>query len=143
MKPGASHAPSGKVDDLRLGDGQAERGDQLKAEIFVLDAVGEIDAVRQRADMRLDDMGRRGRAMRHMPFVIPVEQCGFFLRAGKRYPELLIGADAERIARKIVDGVGDFLVGRCPGVERPRFAGVHALGQELKCANAVAADRRE
>ena len=35
------------------------------------------------ADLRLDDVRSRGRAVRHVPFVLPVEERRLFLRPAK------------------------------------------------------------
>ena len=111
--------------------------------MLVLDAVGEIDAVRQRADLRLDDMGGRGRTVRHVPFVLPVEQRRFFLRAGKRDAEFLVGADAERIAREVANHRRNLLVVHGAAIDRACAGRRHSFGKELQRTDAVAADRRK
>jgi hypothetical protein len=59
-------------------------------------------------------MGGRGRAVRHLPFAVPVQQGGFFLRSRKRNPKLLILADAERTSREVADdfAISSSLTGR-------------------------------
>ena len=99
--------------------------------MLVLDAVGEIDAVRQGADLRLDDMGGRGRTVRHVPFVLPVEQSSFFLRAGKRDAEFLVGADAERIAREVADDRRNLFVVHGATIDGARGARRHLLREGI------------
>ena len=57
-------ALAGEVDDLGFGHRKAERAHQLKTKMLVLDTVGQIDAVGQVADLRFENVGGRGGAMR-------------------------------------------------------------------------------
>ena len=54
-------------------------------------------------DRRLEDMRRSGRAVRDVPFALPVEQGRLFLRARERNPELFILPDTERAASKVTN----------------------------------------
>lgn len=62
--------------------------------MLVFDAVGEIDAIRQNADLRLQNVSGRGRAMRNVPALFPIEEGSLFLRAGERDTKFVIGVDA-------------------------------------------------
>ena len=111
--------------------------------MLVLNAVGQIDAVRQLSDPRLDDMRGGRRAVWNVPFVIPVEQRGFFLRSRKRDSEFLIVAKAQRVSCKVADDAGNLCVIDWARVDRARFAGIYALRQELERTDAIAADSRQ
>src|SRR3569833_1878525 len=106
--------------------------------MLVLDAVGEVDAVWQRADLRLDDMRGRGRTVWHVPFILPVQKRRLFLRARQKNTEVLVGPDTERIAREIRDDGGDILIARVFRVDRACCGGRVAVGKELQRADAVA-----
>ncbi len=66
--------------------------------MLILDAIGQVDAVRQAADLRFDDVRSGGRTVRHVPFVLPVEEGRLFLGPRQRDPKLLIGAETKQIA---------------------------------------------
>src|SRR5580693_4173883 len=103
-------APAGEFPYLRAGGRQSERCRQAHAQMLVLDALREVDLVRQPADFRLQDMRRRSAAMGHLPFVVPVQQRRFLLRARERNPKLPALVDAERRALEVAEDSGDLLV---------------------------------
>lgn len=82
----------------------------MRAKMFILDTLCEVDSVRQLADLRFQDMCRRCGAMRYLPLVLEVEQRGLFLRSGQRNPEFLAFVDTKGGALQVAQDVGDFLV---------------------------------
>jgi hypothetical protein len=132
-----------EIDDLRFRDGQAERRDKFKAEVLILDAVSEAGSIWQATNLRLENMGGRGRAVRHLPFAVPVQQGGFFLRSRKRNPKLLILADAERTSREVADDFCNFFIAHRTGIDNAGLADGHAVGKELKRADAIPPDSRK
>jgi hypothetical protein len=124
---------------LRFRHGQAKRRGKFKAKVLVLNAVRQVNSVRQPPDLRLEDMRGRGRAVRHLPFAVPIEQGGLFLRSGKRDPEVLIVANAERVSRKVADDLCHLFIAQRAGVDGSGLAGGHALGKELQRADAIPA----
>ena len=128
-----------EIRNLGGGSRHAESGEQLQAEIFVFDAVRQVDAVRQRADLRFQDMGGGGGARGFEPPSVLAQQCGFFLCACDRDPEVYILAHAQRGRCEVLDDVRDVVV-------RDRFAvgaadgtGIDAVRQKLERANTVMA----
>src|SRR3546814_14601192 len=68
--------------------------------IFVLDAVGEVNPVRQLPDRRLEDVCGRRRTMWLEPATVEPEQRGFLLAAGDRNAELVFAGEAQRGLRE-------------------------------------------
>lgn len=75
-----------------------------------------------------------------MPLVFPVKQRSLFLRACERNAEVLIGADAERIAGKIAENDGDLLSASGAAINGAGAPGCGTVGKELQRADAIAAD---
>src|SRR3546814_16991843 len=82
--------------DLGIIHRKAEGGRELQAVIFVLDAVGEVNPVRQLPDRRLEDVCGRRRTMWLEPATVEPEQRGFLLAAGDRNAELVFAGEAHR-----------------------------------------------
>src|SRR6185369_2487650 len=68
---------------------KAKRTEQLKAVVFVLDAVREVDSVGEPADGGLEKVRCRSGSERLAPAPLMAKQRGFFLRAGDGDPEIL------------------------------------------------------
>ena len=107
--------------------------------MLVLDAVRQVNSVRQLSDLRFEDMRGRGRAVRHLPFAVPIKQGGLFLRSGKRNAEFLIVANAERVSREIADDLCHLFIAQLASVDSSSLPGGHALGKELQRADAIPA----
>src|SRR5258707_15399586 len=87
---------------------------------------------------------RRGcGAMRNIPFVLPEEQRGFFLRPSNGYPEFTFIGDTKRRSVEIADNPGDLLLGKGPPFNLPDRAWRHPFGEELKCSHAIASHSGE
>src|SRR3546814_11637076 len=86
--------------DLGIIHRKAEGGRELQAVIFVLDAVGEVNPVRQLPDRRLEDVCGRRRTMWLEPATVEPEQRGFLLAAGDRNAALVFAGEAQRGLRE-------------------------------------------
>jgi len=134
------NADSLEVRHCNISARQTEGRREFQAEIFVLNASREIDAVGQYADLRLHNVrGGRG-AVRHVPFFLPEQEGGFFLRARKRDPEFFILIDAKRCGGQIADLASDVVLVDGPSLHGARRSWLNAIGQELEGAHAVAAN---
>lgn len=111
--------------------------------MLVFNAAGQVDSVRQLPDLRLDNVRSCGRAMRHVPLVFPVKQRCLFLRARERNAEVLVGADAERIAGKVAENGGDLLIASGAAINGAGAPGCGTVGKELQRPDAIAADGGE
>jgi hypothetical protein len=83
-----------ELDDLGVVDREAKGASELQAVEFVLDAVRQVNAVGQCANLSLDNMGRRGRAVWFHPFSTVPKQGGLFLRACDGDPEIILSIEA-------------------------------------------------
>ena len=119
---------------------QPESGGQPHAQMFVLDALREVDPVRQLADFRLKDMRGRRAAMRHLPPILPVQQRRFLLRAREGDAKLLALVDAKRRALEIAQDIGDFRIFERSPLYAAGRSGIRPVGEELQGADAIAAD---
>ena len=106
--------------------------------MLVLDALRQVDPVRQSADFGFQDMRGRCCAMGHLPLILPVEQRRLLLRASERNPKLPALVDAERSALEIAEEIGDCLVLERATLYAARGSGVRPVGEELQDADAVA-----
>ena len=80
---------------LAIGRRQAECARQRHTVEFVLDAVRQVDAVRQPANLRLQYVRRRRDAMGTQPLAFVQEQGGLFLSACDRDAKLAVKIDVE------------------------------------------------
>src|SRR3546814_21093728 len=96
------HKGLGLADGMDLGiiHRKAEGGRALQAVIFVLDAVGEVNPVRQLPDRRLADVCGRRRTMWLEPATVEPEQHGFLLADGDQQAEPLLSGEAHRGRRE-------------------------------------------
>src|SRR3546814_20793607 len=85
--------------DLGIIHRKAEGGRELQAVIFVLDAVGEVNPVRQLPDRRLQDVCGRRRTMWLEPEPVEPEQRGFLMAAGDRNAHPVFAGEAQRRLR--------------------------------------------
>ena len=134
------HLGTCESDHLSVSDGQAERGHQAHAEVLILDAVGQIHAIRQSADRGLQDMGGWRRAGWLNPLTIMEQKCGLFLCASDRNPEIPLGPDTKRRAAKILEHRSDLVVAQRFSRQHPVIPWLFALGEELQRADAVTPD---
>src|SRR3546814_2861646 len=86
--------------DLGIIHRKAEGCRGLQELIFVLDAGGEVNPVRQLPDRRLEDVCGRRRTMWLEPATVEPEQRGFLLAAGDRNAELVFAGEAQRGLRE-------------------------------------------
>src|SRR5690606_38925944 len=142
----ARPAPVETLDHERLGfaerldgggvDGKPESLEELQAIEFVFDAVLQIDAVGQLADLRLEDVGRRCCADRLAPAPAVPEQRGLLLRAGNGDTEVVVAAQAKRrlpkAAQQLFDGRLIDRIALDRGSARVGF-----IGKKLERADAV------
>ena len=137
------HAPPHEILHLGFRGCEAQCADKLKAQMLVFDAVRKINAVRQLAYLRLENVGCGCGAVRHVPLVLPVEQRGFFLRSRQRNPEFSVRTDAQRIVGKVLHKVRDFVICQGTGFHLPGWRDGRAVGDKLESADAIAADCRQ
>src|ERR1700719_3220602 len=106
--------------------------------MLVLDALREIDSIRQHADFRLENMGCCRYAMGHLPLVLPIQQRRFFLSTCQRDTKLFALIDTQRRLLEIAEDIRNSLVAdRTPGYAAG-WPGVVAVRQKLQRAYAVA-----
>src|SRR5215207_1273518 len=100
--------------------------------MLVLDAVGQVDPVRQAAYLRLDDMRGGGRTVRYVPLILPVEEGRLFLRPRQGDAKVLVGAYPKRVAGKIGKDACDILIARRAGIDGARCARRGTVWKELQ-----------
>jgi len=113
---------------------------QLEAEELILDAVGKIDAVRQSANLRFEDVRRGCSRQRLVPTPFPEQERGLFLGAGDRDPKVLVLTKPKGSRCKVAEKPGYFLVVNRSAVDSAGGAGFDAVRQELQCADTVPSD---
>jgi len=126
--------------NLGSGRRQAKGCHERQAEVLALDAIGQIHAIGQGADRRLQDMGGRRGARWLYPPTIVKQQRGLFLCTRDRDAEIPLGPDARGRATKVFEHGGDLVVTQrlaSQYVAGPRHL---AFWQELQCTHLIAPD---
>lgn len=136
-------AASGKIQNLRLGDRQAEAARKAHAEVLALDAAAQIDAVGQHAELGFENVGCGRGAVGDVPFAIEVEQGGLLLCARQRDAKLLVPAEPQGVVGEVGDDLRDLGVADWPAFDPGNVGCLGAVRQKLKGPDAVTPNGRE
>jgi P-type conjugative transfer ATPase TrbB len=128
---------------LRTKPGVASLADLVRSTLRLRpDRIIVGDAVNV-TDLRFQDMGGGGRAVRHMPATVPEQQRRLLLRARERDAEILLLADPKRVPAQIGDKLANLLLIHCPCIDGPGLCRLNPFRQELQRPNAIPPNLRQ